>query len=110
MIVGTGIIVRIVTMLLPAPPPPSITIVVGEGESVNFGTCDATAEEVGAGMIIVVVNVLLPWTVCVIVPRGGEEVVIWGGAGGGMVDALGEANVVAELGRKTEMLSVVLLA
>ena len=99
--------VRIVTMLLPAPPPPSITIVVGVGESVNFGT---EAEDVGAGIIIVVVNVLLPWTVCVIVPREAEEVVIWGGAGGGVVDALGEANVVAELGRKLGMLSVVLLA
>lgn len=102
-VVGIGIIVR---RIFPAPPP-STTIVLGVGESVNLGT---EAKELGAGIMIVVVRVLLFCTVCVIVPRGVEEVVISGGAGGGVLDALGEADVVAELGRKEEMLRVVLLA
>jgi hypothetical protein len=102
----------IVKIALPGLPPP-ITIVVGVGVSVNGGGggASAGAEEVGAGICRVVVNVLLALTVWVTVLSGGVEGAVAGeeAAGGGLDDAEGAAAG-DEGGRKPVTERVVALA
>jgi hypothetical protein len=110
---GTGMIVR---TALPGFAPPA-TVVVGLGVRVRLA-CDGESgwatgagdDELGAGIWMVVIKVLLWWMVTVTVPMGGEEGVGDGGAaaGGGLGDAGGGVEEGAS--GKPEMESVVLLA